>query len=128
MGCAPSIRVSQRTGVVYCRDDIKETSRSSVVHQQSRTSKRLSSASLSISEVVSHIPSGGPRESLTTEVRITHYQAGGKRDSLITTTTTTQAWLSTEGKPTSKLFQAMDKVSFYLHSIIFTLHFTEHVQ
>lgn len=111
MGCAPSIRVSQRTGVVYCRDNIKETSRSSII-QQTRPSKRLSSASLSISEVVSHIPSGH-RESLTTEVRITHYQAGGKRDSLITTTTTTQAWVSAEDKQTQaqRLFQGMDKVS-----------------
>lgn len=109
MGCAPSIHVSQRTGVVYCRDDIKESSRSSGL-QPVHVSKRLSAASLSISEVVSHIPSGH-RESLTTEVRITHFQAGGgKRDSLITTTTTTQAWVTAEGKQTQTdlFFQGMD--------------------
>jgi PDE8 phosphodiesterase. len=112
MGCAPSIHVSQRTGVVYCQDDIKETSRSSGL-QPAHVSKRLSAASLSISEVVSHIPSGH-RESLTTEVRITHFQTGGKRDSLITTTTTTttQAWVSADGKQTQTdiLIQGMDKV------------------
>ena len=119
MGCASSVHVSQRTdGVVYCSSDnaantAKESRRNSSL-QPIHVSKRLSTASLSISEVVSHIPSGH-RESLTTEVRITHIQAGTKRDSLITTTTTTtQAWVSAEVKQTQTdlLGKGMDKVRF----------------
>ena len=105
MGCAPSIHVSQSTGVVYCREDSVKDSHSLAL-QPLRISKKLSVASLSISELVSHIP-GTHRESLTTEVRITRYQ-GGKRDSLVTTTT--HAWVSAEGKQTQT--ESMDKVQF----------------
>lgn len=110
MGCAPSIHVSQSTGVVYCRDDSKDSHSGVPVC----ISKKLSSASLSISEVVSHIP-GSHRESLTTEVRITRYQ-GVKGDSLITTTT--QAWVTAEGKQTQtdQMLKGMDKVLFLYYS------------
>lgn len=55
MGCASSVHVSQRTGVVYCRDDEDnekdpENRRNSGL-QPIHVSKRLSTASLSISEV-----------------------------------------------------------------------------
>ena len=121
MGCASSVHVSQRTGVVYCRDENDENNENDSTRRSSglqpiHVSKRLSTASLSISEVVSHIPSGH-RESLTTEVRITHFQAGKKRDSLITTTTTTtQAWVSAEVKETQTdlLVKGMDRVREFL--------------
>jgi len=98
MGCAPSIHVSQgTTGVLYCRDESKDQSAIggvSTLQPSLRISRRVSSSSLSISEVVSHIPAGScQQESLTTELRITRYQGGGRRDSLITTT---QAWLKSE--------------------------------
>ena len=75
--------------------------------------------------MVSHIPTSGHRESLTTEVRITHFQTGNKRDSLITTTTTTtQAWVSAEVKETQTdlLVKGMDKVrivSYFFHVCIY---------
>ena len=56
MGCAPSIHVSQSTGVVYCREDNLKAVK------QSRTT------SLSISEVVSHIPQN-QSDSVVTESR-----------------------------------------------------------
>jgi len=56
MGCAPSIHVSQSTGVVYCREDNLKAVK------QSRTT------SLSISEVVSHIPQN-QSDSVITESR-----------------------------------------------------------
>ena len=119
MGCASSVHVSQRTGVVYCRDDENKedpNNRRNSGLQPIHVSKRLSTASLSISEVVSHIPTSGHRESLTTEVRITHFQTGKKRDSLITTTTTTtQAWVSAEVKEaqTDLLAKGMDRVRIF---------------
>ena len=56
MGCAPSIHVSQSTGVVYCRED------------NIKTVKHSRTTSLSISEVVSHIPQN-QSDSLITENR-----------------------------------------------------------
>ncbi len=56
MGCAPSIHVSQSTGVVYCRDE------------NVKALKHSRTTSLSISEVVSHIPPN-QSDSLTTESR-----------------------------------------------------------
>ena len=56
MGCAPSIHVSQSTGVVYCRED------------NLRTVKQSRTTSLSISEVVSHIPQN-QSDSVITETR-----------------------------------------------------------
>lgn len=55
MGCAPSIHVSQ-SGIVYCREDIRESS----------SGARASS----VSEVVSHIHSA-EQGTLTSTVRIT---------------------------------------------------------
>lgn len=56
MGCAPSIHVSQSTGVVYCRED------------NLKTVKHSRTTSLSISEVVSHIPPN-QSDSVITETR-----------------------------------------------------------
>ncbi|XP_065059592.1 high affinity cAMP-specific and IBMX-insensitive 3',5'-cyclic phosphodiesterase 8B-like [Rhopilema esculentum] len=56
MGCAPSIHVSQSTGVVYCRED------------KLKTLKHSRTTSLSISEVVSHIPQN-QSDTLITENR-----------------------------------------------------------
>lgn len=99
MGCTPSVHVSH--DVVYCEDQGPQAhittsaiSTATSIQPSLRVTKRLSSTSLSISEVVSHI-GRDHRESLTTEVRITRYQ-GGKRDSIIQTTT--QAWVSSEEK------------------------------
>ena len=57
MGCAPSIHVSQSTGVVYCRED------------NLKTLKNSRTTSLSISEVVGHIPNQNQGDSLATETR-----------------------------------------------------------
>ena len=66
MGCAPSIHVSQSTGVVYCRDD---SIRDSPAGANIRSLKQARATSLSISEVVSHIhPTHS--ESLVAETRI----------------------------------------------------------
>ena len=103
MGCAPSIHVSQSTGVVYCRDDSTITDSSNL--QPVHVSKKLSATSLSISEAVNHIPAVGHKESLTTEVRIIRYQ-GSRQNSLIATTT--QAWVTSA--QTNVISQGMDKV------------------
>ena len=68
MGCAPSIHVSQSTGVVYCRDD------------NLKTLKHSRTTSLSISEVVSHIPQN-QSDSFTTETRTLRIER--ERDSSI---------------------------------------------
>lgn len=116
MGCAPSIHVSQgTTSVLYCRDESKDQSAIGGVTLQPslHISRRVSSSSLSISEVVSHIPAGScQQESLTTELRITRYQGGGRKDSLITTT---QAWLKSEEVHTTvstEIISMENKVDF----------------
>lgn len=130
MGCAPSIHVQQSTGAVYCREDNSQEPTSNIATVQK--TNPTSTGSLSISEVVSHLPPSTTvhRESLTTEVRITHFQ--GKRgsvSSLIATTSTHQAWTVEklgEKSRADTILHKMEKVHVFQSSLAqYGLYFHE---
>ncbi len=112
MGCAPSIHVSQSTGVVYCRDE------------NVKTLKHSRTASLSISEVVSHIPPANQSDSLGTEGRVVRLDK--ERDSSLSARG--GVWIEAE---TQTLKQALlhytrmeIKVTYYFQKVsLFRLRF-----
>eukprot|EP00794_Sanderia_malayensis_P009997 gene9997-11019_t len=94
MGCAPSIHVQQSTGVVYCsrEENVKG------LKQHSGT------ASLSISEVVSHIPAN-QNDSITTESRAVRIDK--ERESSLSARAAAGPWVEAETQ-TFEHFAGMD--------------------